>query len=290
MTTAKLLETQTLDASQFTIDDRYQRDPRDREYELKRMIADRFDPQLFDPIHVTKRRGGATVVIDGAGRCFAYYTLMGQKGKINCIVHPPMDIVEEAKLFVDLNSKRKRVGSGDMFKAEVVSGDLLACDIKRIFDAAGMTIGGASGPNNIASVSFVKEVYRRWGPDVLHYALDMKKAAWGEQTVSGAILAGLALFRTAFPNFPHSELRAIMMANLPNVIVEELKGDANKNTIVQRLIPFKAAHYLCTKWNYGRKNKRLDLAHLREVDSDAGGTNYYGKSEKRKYKHNPRLQ
>lgn len=261
--TTEMLKPVLLDASGFGIDPAYQRQPEERRSFLQKVIADNFDPAQFDVIHVTQRNNGSYVIIDGAGRCYAYYVLMGQVGKVTCMVHPKMSIADEAKLFVNLNRNRRAVNSGDMFKAEVASKDKTAVVIQGCFTRLGMTVGRKSGTANIASIQSVKSIHNRF--DNLERTLAIKKNVWPEHVCGGGLLESLSLFLAAVPNIDEVGFRKVLQANLPDTILASLKARGGTRMPLKRYIPLWAAEFLAEEYNHRRKKQRADLNAIRRL-------------------------
>jgi hypothetical protein len=261
-----------LDASKFGVDLRYQREPEARRSHLQKM-ADDFRPEEFGVLHVTKRDDGTTVFIDGAGRGYAYYTLMpGNAGKrVRCIEHPKMPLADEARLFVRLNRFRKAVNSGDMFKADVAAKDKEAVAIQKVFDTLAMTIGHLSGPLNIASVQSVKNLYRV-DPDLLTRSLAIKKTVWSAEVCGGGLLEGIGLFLRAVPNLDEMGFRKVLQDHPPLLTMDWLRVHCGRGRMpLKRYIPQFAAEYWADLYNVRRKKNRADLRRIKLVASTKPG-------------------
>ena len=263
----KLPDTTMLDAEQFGIDERYQRNPEERLRDLQR-IADNFDENKFGVIYVTQRANGLWVIIDGAGRCHVYYKMLDRSGKVPCIVVPTLSLQAEAKLFVDLNRNRKAVNSGDMFKAEVAARNAEAVAIQRVFDALGLTIGRKSAPANVASVQSAKALYRH-GEEVLSRTLAIKKAVWPEHVVGGGLLEGIGLFLRAVPNLDEVGFRKVLQGNLPDTTLAVLKARGGGRMPLKRYIPDWSAEEWANKYNHRRKKQRADIDRIRRVAAES---------------------
>ena len=257
-----------LDVSSFQTDPSYQRDPKDRLPELKRMAA-KFDPQLFGTIHITYRRDGKGFIIDGAGRAYVHYVLLGRTALLPCIVLPPMSVAEEARQFVNLNRNRKAINSGGMFKADVAAEDEEACAIQRIFDELEMTIGrGESDPANIASVQSVKSIHRA-NHDFLRRSLAIKKTVWPNEVVGGGLLEGIAAFLRHVPRLDETAFRKVLLDNPPKETLARLKKLGGDRMPLKRYIPEWAACLWADKYNFGRRKGHVDIVGLRHAIATA---------------------
>lgn len=266
MTTAKTLKmvpSTPLDASDFKIDNRYQRQPKSRLASLNK-IAATFDPFKFGVIHVTERMNGDWYIIDGAGRVFIYYELLFNTGKVPCIVHPACQVHTEAKLFVDLNKNRRAINPGDMFKADVTARNPECVAIQNIYNSVGMTIGRSCAADNIASVQSSFTLFRHDGTLLLR-SLVTKKQVWPEYVCGGGLLEGIGLFIRAVPNMDEVGFRKVLAANLPEATMAQLKVRGSGRMPLKRYIPEWAAELWADKYNYRRKKQRADPAAIRRL-------------------------
>lgn len=254
---------QHLDVSTFLTDPSYQRDPKDRLPELRRM-ADTFDPQLFGVLTVTQRSDRRWFIIDGAGRAYVHYILLGRTAPLPCIVLPAMSVAEEAQKFVDLNHNRRAVNSGCMFKAAVAAQHKEAVAIQTVFDELGMTIGRDCGPQNIASIQSVKTIFRA-GKEYLRRALAIKKAVWPDEVVGGGLLEGVAYFLRDVPNLDEAAFRNVLKEYPPEDTLARLKKLGGDRAPLKRYVPAWSACLWADKYNEGRRKGRVDIHQLRHA-------------------------
>jgi hypothetical protein len=241
-----------LDASNFSVDFSYQRPPEERLPYLKG-IAAKFDNDLFGVITVSKRGKDHYVIVDGAGRCYIFYTLLGRTGKLPCIVYEDLKVADEAQKFVDLNRQRKLVSNGQIFKARCAIGDKLAKAIARIFKDAAMTVGAKPGIHNIASVESVEDIYERFDADTLQRSLLLKRnSGWRDQVCSGGFLEAFALLIKAQPQLDtlrmHEVLNVTLPTTLKDILINGKQGGVNHMPL-KRYVPLIAAEHLAARYN-----------------------------------------
>lgn len=241
-----------LDASAFSVDLSYQRPPEERLPYLKGVAA-KFDNDLFGVITISKRGKNNFVIIDGAGRSYIFYTLLGRTGELPCIVYEGLTVPEEAQKFVDLNRQRKMVSNGQIFKARCAIGDKTAKAIARIFKDANMTLGGKPGIHNIASVESAEDIYTRFDADTLHRALLCKNnSGWRDQVCSGGFLEAFALLIKAQPQIDTVRLYEVLNVTLPatlkDILINGKQGGVNHMPL-KRYVPLIAAEHLAARYN-----------------------------------------
>jgi len=160
-------------------------------------IASAFDPDMFDPIKVTKANGsGQHHAIDGQHRRAAVEMLFGPQEKVPCEVLDADDPVRAAELFGKINTMRKRPQPLSIFKVQVTAGDETAVAVSKIAQGLGYRIENSHQDRNIMAVAALVSIYRRHGPEILENTLKLIQATWGvdPNAVVGPILRGYAEF------------------------------------------------------------------------------------------------
>jgi len=184
-TTRKQPEFKRLKLRDLLIDEKYQRAvSRDRVLDI---VYD-FDWNLFGPLWVADRRkSGNHYVVDGRHRLHAA-TVLGIKD-VWCEVRPTTGSDEEARIFVALTTKRRKMNSAQQFQAKLVYGDPEAVEISKVvgrqhfeiqdpdlFGATRLTSGGKTGV--IGAVGSLERIYREHGRKGLERVLATIRLAW----------------------------------------------------------------------------------------------------------------
>src|SRR5512144_2349483 len=112
----------------LNIDHSYQRTP--AAHRLDAMVKN-YDPLLMQVLEVSRRPDGSIYVIDGQHRMMAASRKFGENHELPCRVHEGLSVAQEAKMFVDLQRKRKSILQVEQFKANLIAGDPLTVDIQR---------------------------------------------------------------------------------------------------------------------------------------------------------------
>ena len=154
--------------SLLRIDSTYQTDVR-KKAAIKK-IAENFCWQSFGTLAVS-RRGGIYYVIDGQRRtCVA--KLIDEIVEVPCIVFKSMDVVNEARSFVNINVGRAPVSTLDKFNARVVAGDETAIALKSLVESCGWEIRDYAAPMSFKCIAQVEKFYKSYGASVVENTLN----------------------------------------------------------------------------------------------------------------------
>jgi ParB-like nuclease domain len=168
-------------------------------------IVEAFDPDLFDPPHVTAAiKEDMRHIIDGDHRVAAAERFLGTDQKIPCIVHKDCKTeAQAARIFRQINSgtARKAPTPVENFKVAVIEGSEFHVEIDRIVTAAGYRIASAPGNKNIRAVAVLLFIFTKYGARVLKDTLMIIRATWGPDpnAVEGPILSGYGGFLFSYP-------------------------------------------------------------------------------------------
>ena len=172
-------------------------------------IAENFDPDLFEPIIVTKPNGhGVYHIIEGQHRRHALemYAARSNKTGRGDNEQAPCRIVEEADparaaaIWLGINSGRKAVKQIDGFKVAVVAGFKKEVAIDKMVMANGFRVSQDKNKNSIAAVSSLRRVYDLHGPTILNNVLRTIRLMWDgdPQSVSSPVIRGMGIFLNEF--------------------------------------------------------------------------------------------
>jgi hypothetical protein len=154
-----------------------------------------YDPALLGTLIVSERRGGRMAIIDGQTR----WAAMQERDEpaAPCLVYMNLTREDEARLFADLQTKRRGMATYLRFRAALVAKQPEATDIARIVQAAGFELDVEETGQTIKAIAALENVYRR-GPDVLGEVMDIIARAWPEPDIeyrtSGEMIRGLSVF------------------------------------------------------------------------------------------------
>lgn len=183
---------------ELMVDPTYQRELDERRVDG---IVDGFDPALLGTLEVSARNG-RSAVFDGQHRLAALKRL--RIDHVACVVHEGLSVEDEARLFVELQTRRKALTPLDRFRARLVAGESQARAINRIVEAAGYKVTSGGGAAAIGAVTALDRVLAldETGA-ILESALDLLSVWKGEpKATDGALILGLGLFLKEFGERP----------------------------------------------------------------------------------------
>jgi Family of unknown function (DUF6551) len=173
-------------------------------------IADNFDPDIFEPIIVTKPNGeGMYHIVEGQHRKAAadIYLKGDTNQRVPCRVIAEANPARAAEIFLAVNEGRRAIRPVPSFLVAVQANRDIEVNINRIVRKEGYTVGeNTSTENTISSVGALKKIYNLYGEIVLRRTLIMCRELWGSDSrgVAGQILSGMALFLNEF--YMHVEM------------------------------------------------------------------------------------
>lgn len=186
-------------------------------------IADNFDPEMFGLLAVTRPNGhGMYHVIDGHHRRVAVEKLWGEDEMVPCQVFDAEDPARAAKLFDEINTRRKSPQPIEIFRVRVTAGNKVQVSINKIVQSCGYIISSHGGKTKhdvptISCVGALEAVYMTSGGDVLKETLDTINAVWGIDTgaVGAVMVRGIGEFLSEFRDFDRVRLRERMANSTP---------------------------------------------------------------------------
>lgn len=171
--------------SELFVDETYQRPlSPDRVWQ----IVSTFTWSLFDPLWIADRkRKGTLYTVDGRHR-LASANILGPKliPAVPCQVRVTESIEEEARIFVELQERRRKITSAQRFAAKLVYKDPIAIELQKIMSTYGFKAvtdkfgetALTSKPNEITAVGTLEKIYRAGGRARVHAVLQIVRMAW----------------------------------------------------------------------------------------------------------------
>ncbi|MEY9235344.1 hypothetical protein ABIF78_007667 [Bradyrhizobium japonicum] len=212
-----------------------------------RLIADNFDPDLFDPLKVTKPNGnGIFHICDGQHRKGAVEMLWGSDQMVPCHVSPEGDPKRAAEIFLKTNTARRPPTSIDHFKVSVVAELKNEVAIDRIVRHNGFRVDGGQSKEAISAVSSLRNIFSVCGPQVLDQTLRVLHEIWRDDrnAVAGPILRGFGYFLNEFgPYAKHARLVDVVRKKwTPGTLLRDAKagkevhGGSTQASMVELLV------------------------------------------------------
>jgi hypothetical protein len=211
-------------ASDLFADHTYQRDVDPKRV---RKMADDFDPRLLGVIDVSARMGGRYAILDGQHRHALIIEARGADTPVVCQVYEGLTLDDEARLFHEINVRRKALNFWDRWKARRASGDERVQLIEAVLANHGLKVNPAPGDGNVIATAALELIVDEIGD---HYLLDsvivilLSSFGRSRDAFQGPILQALAY---VLANYPPAELdRDRLVQQLSEVPVRQLRARA----------------------------------------------------------------
>lgn len=161
-------------------------------------MAAQFDPTLLGVVEVSLRTGaelGQYAVLDGQHRVAAARRAMGPAHPMVCQVHSGLTPADEARVFYEIDRRRRALSGWDRWKARRGAGDPLVVEIEAIAAQFRLVIDPAPRPGNLAATIALEKVMRLGGRPLLTSTLSFLTAAYrtNRAAYDGTVIQGLAL-------------------------------------------------------------------------------------------------
>jgi|ThiBio_1000_plan_1041568.scaffolds.fasta_scaffold00488_10 hypothetical protein len=262
-------------------DPTYQRDLDDARVET--MAAD-FDQRLVGVLEVSAREDGRYAILDGQHRwattCRAHPS--GDDAHLVCQIHTGLSIEDEARVFYEIDARRKQLSWWDRWRARRGGGDPGVLAIDAVLARHGLQINPSARDGNIRATKAVESIVAELGDlKMLDRVLVVLTSAFGRayDGYDGAIMQGVALVLahydedeidldrlvTQLREVPPKQLRAraaalreLQRGTLPRlcaaVIVERYNGGRGRN-IEQFFVRVPAVSKAGARFNQERKQR-----------------------------------
>lgn len=158
-------------------------------------VHEDFNPALVGTLIVSEKSDGTKNVIDGQTRL----TAMREQGLLvaPCLVYERLSQSQEARLFSDLQTKRRAMRSYDRFRAQMVAKEPAALEIAKIVKAIGFELDVEEVPGKtIKAIAALEKAYRV-DPDHLADVLEILRDIWGtdnSDAVNALMITGMSTF------------------------------------------------------------------------------------------------
>jgi ParB-like nuclease domain len=279
---------QMLPVEQLVIDPLYQRHMTPGSKKKVAVMASDWDPAMVGALEVSHRGNGTYAVMDGQHRYLAAKAA-GVK-ELPAFVHEGLTTFEESRRFERLNTERKNPQTTDIFRSQLVSGNVHARNIAEVANKLGLTISltHARGLMTLQSVGTLKVIEDTLGPEGLEFALTTAMKAWpaDEKRWHAYLLSAIAGFDAIYslhPKYTRARLTESLSLFSPKAVLQRINsyGLASITTggtsKVGRLIRPSARQAFLEIYNYRRSTNALPELTNSEVFLIARGGNPWAK-------------
>ncbi|NCC47398.1 MAG: hypothetical protein EOM16_10305 [Bacteroidia bacterium] len=142
----------------INVDMTYQRHPK---ISSVRRISREWNWESLGVLYVGKRIDGRFYIIDGQHRLAAALNRSDVE-LLPCIIYQSSGPRFEAKMFLEINRKSRRVSPNETFKTNLVIGDPISTAIKRVADDLGIHVKEKSGGSSPRKISCIDTIVSAW--------------------------------------------------------------------------------------------------------------------------------
>lgn len=240
----------TLPASSLFVDLSYQR-PLD-ELRVVRMAAE-YDRTLLGVLEVSERADGRFAIIDGHHRWALVRNAEDDDAHLVCQAHRGLTPAEEARLFYELDVKRRSLTGWDRWWARHGAGDPDVLAIEAVAERHGIKIGAATRDGILRATRACEDVVALGGLDLLDNALTVILAGYGNtaDALDGAQIHGVAL---VLHHYDRDELDVDrLVTQLQGIPPRQVKARAVALREAQKgVLPRLVACVIVDRYNSGR--------------------------------------
>jgi hypothetical protein len=234
-------------------------------------IADNLDPDMFDPIIVTKPNGqGIYHIIEGQHRRHGlemYAAKLSPTGKGDdecapCRIVADANPARAAKIWLGVNAGRKAVKPIHGFKVAVVAGDEPEVTINNVVESNSFRIAQVKEIDCIAAVTALKTVFNRHGKMTLNNVLRALRQIWkgDPAAVASPMLRGFGIFLHEFGSHVDTKRLATRIGEKWSPYKLAQAAEARKQTSLEKLDEA-ISELLMREYNKGLKEQSKLLRH-----------------------------
>lgn len=179
-------------------DPAYQRDVDPKR--VKAMAA-AFDRRLLGVIDVSARDDGRYAILDGQHRHALVLEVLGPVAMV-CQVYEGLTVEDEARLFHEINVKRKPLNYWDQWKARRAAGDQDLARIEEVLARYQLKVDPTAADGNVNATAALEVITNQIGDlDLLDRVLDLLTATFGRNrdAFSGRLLKAVAMVLAVYP-------------------------------------------------------------------------------------------
>ena len=225
---------------------------RDATYQRKlnkvraRKIADKFNPDIFDPITVV-RRGDKWAVVDGATRSYAaelagYEEIPATPSAARCEQ-------AEADLYSTKNSGQKSLTAVELYRSDVIAERPDAVAIQDMLDNIGWTVDGQA-----RGIAGLRSAYAKFGAHATGRALRVLQQVFeGERRVPSRVIIGtIAFIRYHLEASDRHLVSTLKRHRVPIERAMDVRGEQGSSSR-----PGSGSEVICDFYNRGLRSRHL---------------------------------
>lgn len=224
-------------------------------------IAKDFNELLFEPLIVSYREG-AYYVIDGQNRLYAVKKLFNNNCMVMCKIITGLTSIEEAKLFVDINEKRKALSYADKVKGLYYAKDEKYVVLADICTHNGVELGFENDnrgkkDGRIIAIKALSDTYDKLGKKQTERLVKLLNDTWdgNAEGLSQRMISAMGVVLSLYGDELRDDLWVKKLSKSdPVKIISEAKSDlATKANMATKIARIMVTNY----YNKGKGAKPL---------------------------------
>lgn len=247
-------------------DPTYQRELDD--LRVQRMI-DEFDQALVGVLEVSDRGDNRYAILDGQHR-WAACSEVDSSMHVVCQVHRGLTVADEARVFYEVDVRRRALSGWDRWKARRGAGDAVVLAIEQIVEDAGLKVDPASKDGNISATGAIEKVYTVAGPSTLVSTLNILREGFGavRDAFDGSMIQAVAMILTTYGTDELDVQR--LVEQLQTIPPRQVKSKAQALKEAHRAeMPRLYAAVIIDRYNAGRGRKVEEFLSIAPSQSKA---------------------
>ena len=258
-----------LRAGDLFADPAYQRDLDSARVERMRGELDR---TLLGVVEVSERADGRYAIIDGQHRWAVIQAAGGSDAHLVCQVHTGLGIEDEARLFYEIDTRRKTLSWWDRWRARRGAGDPLVLGIDEVLRRRQLQVNPAPADGNVRATKALETIVNDLGDlCMLDQVVGVLSSAFGRSfdAFDGGIMQGVAL---VLDQYTADELDSErLVRQLRDIPPRQLRAKALALREAHRgTVPRLCAAVLVERYNAGR-GRNVEEFFTRAPSTSKGG-------------------
>lgn len=231
-----------------------------------RKLARDWNDLSVSVLEASERADGTLVLLDGLQRWHTKMALLNDPSYVFDVkVHTGLDLVEEARIFLDHNQNRKNVSAFDKFRVGLVAEDPACIRVDKAVRLAGYEVGVKTSSTTLSCVAtLIRCIDRRVHTldenqerlvDAVYLVGELYADAMGDAFRS-EVVEGMFLFLERWDNHPDYNHRRVI-TQVSKHTVRELLENARARSVGSNRVAAQMAEVILDLYNMSRSPKKL---------------------------------
>lgn len=201
-------------------------------------MVKKWDWSLCQPLVIARRADGDLFILDGQHR-HAGAVERGDIAFLPCVVLSSLGREEEARTFVELNTKRQKLTQAEVFHGMLAAGDPHAKQVAELLEATDWKVRRHSntaffGPGDLECAPMLVRTLVAKGPHPVRFGLAALRAAYPDKPVRVAA----TLLKALFEVFEQMDKERLVTSTVVNTLSTREPGDwVTRGAVLRELHP-----------------------------------------------------